>query len=433
MLIEAIDNLDAHVQMANWLANAREEQLQHFFEDFYPIPAQRKMQPLLARLIIHPTRPETGVWLRSFCEGTIHNDGRFMRPWRLLSAAWYASAFDPQQGSYYLKAVTGSLGPLPPSDNQLLMNTVDGINGTAVLIQLIADCPDPTIKKILQNFGHLDLEAVSRSSLDSQPDYSRLVGRASQAATDVALFQAIQQILEQFQFTPEKSLVLNLVCGELAEQALLLASAGYNVVAAGLDVPPQYLPVSGIKQWFSRRKHKQAWKEATTPYYQTLSRIAGMKLQWNSVKIILADPTRLDELEDRFDVVVCANHLHHAPDVRGLLGEACRILKPNGLFVANIRPFAGLTGAFQSTPPAPWAHLRPATRFVLSPGLPVNRWREQQYRTSLKEFFTLEWWQPEDDPQAARLLTPSVRAELGDYSEAELSRKQIFVVGKKTS
>ena len=131
--------------------------------------------------------------------------------------------------------------------------------------------------------------------------------------------------------------------------------------------------------------------------------------------------------------MVCANHLHHAPDVCGLLGEAHRVLKPDGLFVANIHPFAGLTGAFQTNPPVPWAHLRPATRFVLSPGVSVNRWREQQYRTSLEGFFTLEQWQPEDDPLAAQLLTPVVRAELEDYSEEELGRKHVLVVGKKTS
>jgi SAM-dependent methyltransferase len=274
---------------------------------------------------------------------------------------------------------------------------------------------------------------VSQSILASQPDYSHLANRPTQAAADASLFQAVRRILEQAQFIPDKSHILNIASGEMAEQALLLASAGYNVVAVGLDVPPQYLPVSGVKQWFNRRKHQQAWNRTTIPYYQALSRITGLKLQWKSAKIVLGDSSRLNESDNRFDVVVCANHLHHAPDVRGLLSGARRVLKPSGLFIANIHPFASLTGAFQTDPPVPWAHLRPDTRFVLPPGMPVNRWREQQYRTALEEFFTLEQWQPEDDPQAAQLLTPAIVAELADYTEAELSRKQILVIGQKTS
>ncbi|RME98763.1 MAG: hypothetical protein D6768_16540, partial [Chloroflexi bacterium] len=99
MLIEALDNLDAHVQFASWQAAATDPRLQTFFADFYPIPAQRKMPSVIAGLLARRhDHPETGVWLARYCEGTAYHDGKFMRPWRLLTAAWLAAQFDAEAG-----------------------------------------------------------------------------------------------------------------------------------------------------------------------------------------------------------------------------------------------------------------------------------------------------------------------------------------------
>lgn len=431
MLIEAIDMLDAHVQMANWLAHMQDERLTTFFEQFYPIPAQRKMAPLLTRLLAHPARPDVGVWLQSYCEGTIDHDGAFMRPWRLLTAAWYATAFNPAEGANYLKVITGNAEHLSAEDGKLLLETAEQVNGTAALTQLIADCPDPAVKAMLAGFGHRDLPAIAAAALQNEPDYEHLAGLAGQAVSDLALFKRAREFLQQAGFSPDNAAILDLACGPLAAQTVLFSSAGYEVEGVDLEIPPAYLPTNGVKEWFRRRKHVGAWKEATAAYYRALEQESGLKLHWKNADITLSDVTRLDLVDAEFEAVVCFNYLQHAPNVNGLLAEAARMLKPGGLFIANIRPFTSFMGAFQVDPTAPWGHLRPATRFEITPEVPLNRWRESQFSAALKAHFTIETWETETDSQTEPFLTPEIQEELADYAPDELTRKQIIVCAKR--
>lgn len=433
MLIEAVDNLDAHVQMANWLATITDERLQTFFQDFYPIPAQRKMQPLLSRLLVQPDRPETGVWLASYLKGTAYNDAKFMRPWRLLTAAWYAAQFDHAAGLDYLKKLSGGATTLSTSDNALLMTAARQTNGTAALIQMIAGCPDQAVQRMLQEFGHPNLTDVAQQALQRDPNYEHLAYDEQQAQTDAAIFKRLRADLQQAGIQPGAGKILDLACGPLAQQSLLLSSVGYNVVGLDLDIPPKFLPASGIKPWYRRFRHNKAWQAATGVYLEALARQVGFTLKWNRATINLADLTRLNQPDAAFDAVVCLNHLQHAPDVTGLLAEAARVLKPGGLFVANIRPFAGLTGALQLDLNVPWGHLRRTDWFESVPPQPLNKWRESQFRVALADFFTVQSWQPENDPQTLSLLTPDIRAELADYSEEELTRRQIWVVAQTNS
>ncbi len=187
--------------------------------------------------------------------------------------------------------------------------------------------------------------------------------------------------------------------------------------------------MSGVKAWFKRNQHRKAWQTATAPYYRALAQQVDQKLKWNKVKIKPADLTRLEAEANSFAAVICANHLHHAPDVDALLAEAARVLKPGGLFLATIRPYAALTGAFQVDSPAPWSHLRQESPPPAH--LPLNKWRETQFRDALEKHFSLDQWLPATDMQAQSHLTPEIRAELADFSAAELTSKQIVVVAKK--
>ena len=431
MLIEALDNYSGHVQMANWQVNTQDERLQTFFNDFHPIPALRKMQPLMTGLFADPTRPEVGVWLATFCEGTTYNDVNYFRLWRLLAAAWYAAGFNASKGLEYLHTLTGKAVTLSAADNGLLMDAADKTNGTAALILLIADCSDPAVREMLKEFGHPDLPAVANSILQSKPHYAHLSGTAEHAATDVALFKQTLQIIEQAGITPKRGTLLNLACGPLAEQALLFGSTGYKVLGLGLEVPPDYLPLAGATQWLKRRKHTSAWKEATADYYKALVQLTGLKLKWNNVDIKLADLTRLEEADNSFEAIICTNHLHHAPDVNSLLAEAARVLKPGGIFVANIRPYTGFIGAFQVDPQAPWAHLRSDVPFEPVAALPLNKWRASQFRAALDVHFAVEQWQVDVDVQAQQLLIPDIRAQLADYTDEELTCTQILAVAVK--
>lgn len=429
ILIEAIDDFNAHVQAANWITEAQDERLKTLFQDFQPIPAQRKVPALMKALLTQPTHPKTGVWLDIFCQGTVSDTSKIMRPWRLLATSWYAAAYNPEQGLTYLHSLINGAVRLSPADNKLLTDAAAEANGLTALTQLIADCPSDKVKTTLADFGHPDLAAVVETTLSSPPNYSHLIDSVKQAATDFETCQRIQSQLEQTGLTPGTAKILDLACGPLAGQTALLATAGFDTLGVDVDIPPGYLPLPGVTSWFKRNKYKKAWQEATSSYHQSLAQQTNMKLNWGKVKIELADLTRLSKPDEAFDAVICVNHLQHAPDVAGLLAEVARVLKPGGLFLADIRPYVGLQGAFEVVDP-PWSHLH--NTFISSADKPLNKWHSQRFYTAIEKHFTIEQWLSEISEQAQSLLTPEVQAELPeDYQAEELICHNIIVVAKR--
>lgn len=427
--VETLDEFEAHVQMANWLANNPDERLATFFRDFSNIPALRTLPALFNRLLARPTAPETGIWLAAFYRDTAEAPSPPLRRWRLLAAAWYATCFNASEGLTYLETFTNDAGTLSPADNRALMEAAGEINGGGALHQWIAACPNEQVRTMLRDFGYYELENLAQTRLEEKPDYEHLAHLEDQAQSETETFKRNLQLLDQAGITPKSGRLLDLACGPLAPQTVLLSSAGYQIVGVDLQIPPQYLPLPSLKFWLKRRRHVKAWEQATTPFFQTLARQAGLKLKWNKAAIALANLTRLQFEAGSFAAVICANYLEQAPDVDGLLAEVARVLPPDGILVADIRPYAGLGGAFQplnGTPP--WDHLRQQHH----PWLPLNQWREAQFRAAIEQQFSIERWLTEQDSRAQALLTPDIQAELSSYSEEELTRRQIVVVARKT-
>lgn len=432
ILSEGANDLDAHVRLATWIAKAQDQRLQTFFSNFRHIPARYTMPDLIRGLLAKPTTPETGIWLAAYCRDTAENAIIPLRPWRLLTVAWYATCFDPTAGLSYLRELSQGESTLDAIDNQILTDLANELNCLASLTQWIANCPDPAVKMMLKDVGHPDLTTFATVIFQRPPDYQHLTGSTHRAEADALLFKQVVSLLERTGISLKTVNILDLACGPLAPQTLLLNSVGAKVTGADLHIPPAYLPLPSLKQWFQRGKYVKAWQEATGRYYQLLAQHSGLKLKWNGAKIVLADLTRLDFAAGTFEVVVCLNHLQHAPDVAAILAEAARVLKPRGLLVVNIVPYASLDGAFSTDGRQPWHHLRQPEESTYTPGLILNGWRENQYRTTLEKFFQIEQWQAEQDERAQTQLTPALKAELAAYDEAELTCQQIMVVARKS-
>jgi SAM-dependent methyltransferase len=432
LLSDGTNDLDCHVQLANWIAQARDERLITFFSDFHHIPARYNMPGLIKRLLSQPTAPEVGVWLAAYCRDTADNQSLPLRPWRMLTAAWYATCFDSIVGLEYLEELSGGEATLSPIDNKILTDLANELNCLNLMSQWVGTCPDPDVRTMLKDFGHPDLKALIAAIFQQPPYYQHLADSIEHVEADIHLFNRTVRVLEQAGLNLQTAKILDLACGPLAAQTLLFNSAGYKTVGVDLHIPPAYLPLPGFKQWFQRGKYVKAWQEATAAYYQALAQHSNLKLKWNGVKIELADLTRLQFPNHSFDVVICLKHLPHTPDVEGLLAEAARVLKSGGVLVASIRPYAALSGAFSPDGAQPWSHLRRQDETLpTASNLTLNQWREHQYQATFEKFFSLEQWQTEQDDQALSQLTPAIRAELADYDEAELTRKQIMVLARK--
>ncbi len=337
ILSDAVNDYQCHIQMATWIANARDERLRTFFAPYRNIPGQRDLFALIPQLLKQPKAPQTGVWMQAFCRNTRDNPSPYMRPWRLLMSAWYAARFDPAEGLDLLKDLSGGTETLSAEDNMILMRTLEDVGALTPMIRWVADCEDAAVKTMLKEVGHPNLQLVAQSALSRPADYSRLPAIPRQAEADAQTFQKILSQLKEAGVNPKKAQILDLGCGPLAPQSVLLNSAGYKTIGVDLDIPPAYLPASGLKQTLKRGKLVKAWKQVTDTYCKTLGQQSGYKLKWKKTTVQLSDLTRLNFPDSHFDVVICVDYLQHAPDPRGVLSEAIRTLKPGGVFVTDAK------------------------------------------------------------------------------------------------
>ncbi|MFN8458887.1 MAG: hypothetical protein U0401_30265 [Anaerolineae bacterium] len=216
ILSEGANDLDAHVRLANWIATAQDQRLQTFFSDFRHIPARYAMPDLIRGLLAKPAAPETEVWLAAYCRDTAENAIVPLRPWRLLTAAWYATCFDPVAGLGYLRELSQDEPTLDAIDNQILTELATELNCLTSLTQWVALCPDPAVKTMLKNIGHPDLAAFAAAIFQRPPNYQHLSSLVHRAEADAQLFKGVVSLLEQSGVSLKTVTILDLACGPLA-------------------------------------------------------------------------------------------------------------------------------------------------------------------------------------------------------------------------
>lgn len=431
ILTEALDDYNAHLRLARWMASPGDDRLAAFLSEFQNLPVSYKMAETFAHLIhVQSNAPEIDPWLANFCRHTVDQVSPYVRPWHLLAATWYATCYNPSVGLTYLQKFSDDRQSLSEAAHTTLMNLAEQLYAAPAITHWIATCQDTAVKSMLQEFGHPDLATFTEAIFQTEPDYSHLSGFVGKSSGHAAIFQRNERLFAEVGIT-KASQILDIACGPLAAQTLLLHSAGYQITGADLHIPPAYLPPPGIRQRLKRGKYVKAWEAATQRYYTALAGETGLNLNWRKLKIHLADIMRLSFESNCFDVVLCSQYLHQAPNVNGLLSEAARILKPGGLLVIDIQPYASLQGAFTPTTTIAWAHLQPGVPEKSTASLTLNKWREAAFRTAIEQYFDITQWLTEQDETAVAKLTPELRIALADYSDDELTRKEIVVVAKK--
>jgi SAM-dependent methyltransferase len=125
------------------------------------------------------------------------------------------------------------------------------------------------------------------------------------------------------------------VAGDL--QANVRPLQSFLTVAEHLDVPPgsRILDLGGGSGWVSELLLTFGYRPVTIDLSRAMVRLGVRRLAGRRMeaRFAVADMAALPFRPATFDAVVVIDALHHAPDVRSVLAEAFRVLKPGARFV----------------------------------------------------------------------------------------------------
>ena len=157
------------------------------------------------------------------------------------------------------------------------------------------------------------------------------------------------------------------------------------------------------------------------------------------VKAHLMDAQNLLFDENTFDGIYSFSVFQYIDNLGVAAEQLYRVLKPGGVAYLQLHLYTSLGGSDHPvilTEPGKypsWGHLRRSTPYYRKHGLPVNGLRLAEYKEIFESTFDyVHYVIYEAEQQKARpLLTPSVRAELAEYSDEELLTSSLTILARK--
>ena len=265
-------------------------------------------------------------------------------------------------------------------------------------------------------------------------------GMNLQAYFDYNHFEKARDVLHNYVGNVAGKAILDVGCGRLCGQALLFHSLGGKVT--GIDTTeilvnkPRFL-----KYWRSLIKNGlegfgrdvlYALLGKNKAYYRRIRDLSSFELQPDVLDIRQMSVDNMSFPDGVFDIVISNNAFEHIANVPQAVAEIHRVLKPGGITYIRIHLFTSLSGGHNidlrnPSKVPPWKHLR--SKDYTAP-VYLNRLKEQEYISLFRVRF--EILDIIDGVCVGRnLLTPSIRAELSDYSEEELLKMHITIVARK--
>jgi len=240
--------------------------------------------------------------------------------------------------------------------------------------------------------------------------------------------------------------VLDIGCGKSYWLSLLVASAGATAIGIDTEAVDATRGIAKYKQIFRRNGFERTLRTGVWDvlfahrYYNALERRLGKPLPHASVDLRVYDGTHIPLADASVDLVVSHEVFEHIADVRAVLAEVARVLKPSGKTYIYIHNYTSVSGGhhiawkYPDSEPSrvvpPWDHLR-GRRYCDIPSW-LNRVREHEYRELFAEFFDIIEWR-HTATEGAGLLTEAIRTELSAYSESELLTKGLLVRARTRS
>jgi SAM-dependent methyltransferase len=238
----------------------------------------------------------------------------------------------------------------------------------------------------------------------------------------------------------EHQRILDIGCGYFYPYTLLFASAGAWVVGADVD----QLQWAGLRRSRYDRFRQESGvlkggirfgydlcRQAL--YYGALRRSAGIPFNAAGAHLARLDAARAPFRDAEFDLCVSSAAFEHIADVPATVRELARILRPGGFADIEIHLFPSLSGGhefvlYNHAPPPPgfrvWGHLLDPE---WQPPVPLNRWREAQYRTAFEAHFEIV----DRTVSCARgdaYLTDGILARLPAFTREELLTESVVYV-----
>ncbi len=243
-----------------------------------------------------------------------------------------------------------------------------------------------------------------------------------------------------------KARILDLGCGQRADQTLLFKADGADVTGVDMEVPTYRMSLPVLAQVLKTNGMERALKSLLRHYLFDRKYFALLTSRYDTGVGLDGLDTRLMNAADLafpesyFDVIYSAWVFEHIDDVLGAIKEVNRVLKPGGIAWIGVHLWPSLSGghnlsweAPDTNPSArvpPWDHLL-ESRFPVNTYL--NKMRLDEYREMFNRHINVE--SEELTREGEKLLGPDIEAALldGGYTKNDLvTRKVVFVCRKKT-
>jgi len=261
------------------------------------------------------------------------------------------------------------------------------------------------------------------------------------ARSDYNKFQDLLSTLTPHVGTIKGRTILDVGCGRRYPLSLLLGSFGNTVtgidkVYIGLGDP---LLERYIRDWRCNgveslmRSLSYALLLKVRAYYRELETLCDFPLTTGNIKIAQMSAESMALPDEGFDIAVSGAVFEHIADVPRAVAELARVVRRGGYVHVHIHLFSALSGGHHPDylnpgRVPPWDHLRERKHVV---PYYLNGLREGEYIASFRDKFDIIEVVDVGKGEGRDLLTPEIRAELADYSEEELLKRGITIVGQR--